>query len=556
MNQYIKRLLLVKLIISPFVFYSCATKELILPVHQNIVRRAGFQRDVIFLIKALKYKDKTARKDAIKFLGEIKDIRAVEPLISILKAKETDIRIETIKALGKIKDPRSVEHLIAILKIDTNKNVRIECIVALGEIRDFRAIESLVISLVDKESDIRIKSIIALNKIDPNWPRSAAAQRVVPFLITALNNQDLNIRKIAIKVLGKIRDTRAIESLIILLIDKNSDVRIEAKKALKKINHNWLTSDITKSKVTNFIDALDHSDLDIQRNAIWILGEIKDSRAVEPLISILRNRYSTVKEEVVKALVKIGEPSISPLIEVIRSDGIIHAALALASFGSLAKEAIPILIDKFPIKTDSKKFSINARFDYHEAELIVEGKSIKVGESTPMYIFMKKILHGVPPTKLDVLYALDWLKPNLEEFVIKDILEVVEGDNNIKENIMIWEDEINKGSFSCFTLYDGEGRIRLAGIDELFNYKLRYSIYAGAYALTKISNKNFVNNQDQWREWWEKNNFFMIQEQSIENLAWKNAKSLNTIASYSEYLDKYPTGLFSKEAYIIVIQTS
>jgi hypothetical protein len=74
----------------------------------------------------------------------------------------------------------------------------------------------------------------------------------------------------------------------------------------------------------------------VRRAAAWALGELGDPRAVEHLISGLRDEASAVREAVVWALVKIGPPAVEPLISALRdedSDVRKAAAEALGKLG-------------------------------------------------------------------------------------------------------------------------------------------------------------------------------------------------------------------------------
>ena len=53
---------------------------------------------------------------------------------------------------------------------------------------------------------------------------------------------------------------------------------------------------------------------DIRRAAALALGEIKDSRVVEPLIAALNDEVLSVKSAAQQALATIGDPSVIPLI--------------------------------------------------------------------------------------------------------------------------------------------------------------------------------------------------------------------------------------------------
>jgi HEAT repeat protein len=59
--------------------------------------------DVEGLIKALKHRDYRVRKNAAWVLGDLKDVRAVEPLKRALKDKDYDVRKKAAEAIDKMK---------------------------------------------------------------------------------------------------------------------------------------------------------------------------------------------------------------------------------------------------------------------------------------------------------------------------------------------------------------------------------------------------------------------------------------------------------------------
>jgi HEAT repeat protein len=85
--------------------------------------------------------------------------------------------------------------------------------------------------------------------------------------------------------------------------------------------------------VEGLIHLLDHHDPDIQYHAVEALGEIADAGAVDPLITVLEHdKMSGVRWKTAESLIKIGAPSVEPLIRSLRhpdSDVRWKAAIAL-----------------------------------------------------------------------------------------------------------------------------------------------------------------------------------------------------------------------------------
>ena len=176
-----------------------------------------------------RYYDPGVREDAAYTLGEIGDVRAVEPLIEALYYPKGYVCDRAVVALGKIGDERAVFDLSELLGLEGEyMRYREFAAEALGRIGE-PATESLIWYLGDANSNIRRYAARAL--VDIGKP-------AVESLITALEECDGYWGAIA-EVLGEIGDgqaiTRAVKSLIEWLEDE--DVREDAKEALEKLGH-------------------------------------------------------------------------------------------------------------------------------------------------------------------------------------------------------------------------------------------------------------------------------------------------------------------------------
>jgi hypothetical protein len=155
-------------------------------------------------------------------------------------------------------------------------------------------------------------------------------------------NKTWHIRERIIEVLGRTKDTKAIEplvyytgggtnvgsaitrallqiedrakvreALIVALADENSWVREHAAKALGDIKG--------KGTVEPLIAALKDVNSSVRKEAAEALGEIKDARAVQPLITTLKDKDSSARREAVRALGKINDPrAVEPLIAALK----------------------------------------------------------------------------------------------------------------------------------------------------------------------------------------------------------------------------------------------
>jgi HEAT repeat protein len=149
-----------------------------------------------------------------------------------------------------------------------------------------------------KESDVRHFAACALGRLGDS--------RAVESLITALGDNEWHVRTHVAEALGEIGDPRAVEPLITALGDNEWRVRTHAAAALGEIGD--------PRAVKPLIRALGNYDQMVSGHAAEALGKIGDSRAVESLIAALGNDDSMLRKYAAKALGKIGDSrAIKPL---------------------------------------------------------------------------------------------------------------------------------------------------------------------------------------------------------------------------------------------------
>lgn len=114
-----------------------------------------------------------ARHVAATMLGELGDVRAVEPLIVALDDLDPAVQQAAAEALGKLGDPRAVEHLVALLDAPQADLCR-SALGALGALGDDRAVGAVVDMLAVTEADLDFAAADALEHIG-----GRAAQRAL-----------------------------------------------------------------------------------------------------------------------------------------------------------------------------------------------------------------------------------------------------------------------------------------------------------------------------------------------------------------------------------------
>jgi HEAT repeat protein len=205
--------------------------------------------------------------------------------------------LDALGALVKI-GTLAVEPLIAVLK-DGDKNARQVAAAVLGRIGDARAVEPLIVAL-----------------------------------------EDVNVCSAAARALAQIGDVRAVEPLITVLKGgRRIDARQAAAEALDSLGWNpdygedgtwyWIAKRdwgkcvaIGTAAVEPLITALKHRDSTVREAAAEALGRIGDARAVEPLIATLNDYNANLRRVAVQALENLGDKrAVEPLIAVLKDEG-------------------------------------------------------------------------------------------------------------------------------------------------------------------------------------------------------------------------------------------
>jgi HEAT repeat protein len=296
------------------------------------IEKLKANRDVEGLIKALEYqKDSIVRWNATQALGELGDVRAVQPLIAALKDQDQIWRSYLIRALCQIGDTRAIKPLFSMIKDRTSR----QDLVKRSEFTDglikigTPAVMPLIAALKDDDWVVRNIAEEALGNIGDvraAAPLGAALENglvdkpaidalvkignpgMKP-LVAALDNRDKKVCQAVTETLVKIGKP-AIEPLIAATKDEKISVRELAVELLGKIGD--------ASAVLPLITALEDRNGDVCEMAAMALGMLSDSRAVEPLIAAFTQHNTKFWQLAHDALVKIGAPAVEPLITALK----------------------------------------------------------------------------------------------------------------------------------------------------------------------------------------------------------------------------------------------
>lgn len=255
------------------------------------------QRDVNGLIKALRYRPNSyVRQYAAIGLGNIADMRAVDPLIVALKDESWQVRETAASALGKIGDKRAAEPLIFLLD--------------------------------DVSGEVRLAAAKSVKQID--WQPGNSATGAIYWISKGDWAKCVEMGPIAVR------------PLINFLMNRRSDEEIEgAGQALAMIG----TSDADLAPLTKRLTS--ETDTLKRRNAATALGWIGNKSAVPLLVkTLLEDEEWTVIVAAVHALGQIGdERAILPLTKTANYEDVRlrerarAAAMATSISSSILREA-------------------------------------------------------------------------------------------------------------------------------------------------------------------------------------------------------------------------
>ena len=194
---------------------------------------------------------------------------------------------------------------------------------ALGMIGDSGAVCALVEKLEDEDVEVRKAALEALTDMDISGEVDAIA--------SALRDEDARVRELAALVLEK-GGEEAVDYLLEALDDPVREVRVAAVQALlgcmSKVPPN--KSESVRKKVSEkitgvkdvadvIIEVLDKSDsVAIRKNAIWLLGQLRDPKGIPYLLKALEFGKSEERRLAATSLVKMGKKVVEPLLDMIR----------------------------------------------------------------------------------------------------------------------------------------------------------------------------------------------------------------------------------------------
>ncbi|EDN69458.1 HEAT domain containing protein [Beggiatoa sp. PS] len=191
---------------------------------------------------------------------------------------------------------------------------------------------------------------------------------VIPHLITILNAGQLHFRRLAAEALEEkgSRAVQAIPSLVIVLTDDDSSLRLAAKQALNKIEPQWQQHETIQSIIPQLVNQLFESQKTLQKTLILSTLKTIEPKS-EKTVALLRqaltkNEVSEIRVAAIDALGKLGQAdkAIPELLEALTNDA--SSQLRVAAIDTLENiKPTPIKILSYFVKALNKDPSPDVR---------------------------------------------------------------------------------------------------------------------------------------------------------------------------------------------------
>ncbi len=231
------------------------------------------------LIRSLASENREVRDQAALALNTFGE-PAVDHLIPALRNGCSITREMAAKTLGAIGDPRATGPLMQSMKDDSRRvrETSAQALAAIGE----AAVPDLRRGLDDPDWHVRVGSIIALRIIGGEDPAA---------LLRCIQDENLYVRREAVKSLGRMESKNAVEQLCIALSDEDAGVRLRAAGALGRIRD---PSSVTGLRSRLFTDP----EPAVRKRAAEALGAIGTAGTLDSLRQAIYDPDPAVRETI------------------------------------------------------------------------------------------------------------------------------------------------------------------------------------------------------------------------------------------------------------------
>jgi HEAT repeat protein len=281
-----------------------------------------------------------SRRRAALLLGHLEKCGDVSLIETLIADQDNQVRKEAVKAAGKQKlvdtlpmihraladpDPGVKETAVMALAGFGSNSSFMEDILNLlgkfGEPLDYAVIKT--VGIVGYETAGAVLMEMLQNKQLPNnlvysileTLGKISYKPVSEMIIDQfLHHRDLDIRRMAVEVLGNFRDQSSIQGIEAVVHDPHWSVRITALKALVKI--------AGPSETQIILDALRDNDNLVRKHAIITLGNLRDVKTISEIVKQLADK--DMNEFACEAILNFGRSALPYLHRFMKTDGSIE----------------------------------------------------------------------------------------------------------------------------------------------------------------------------------------------------------------------------------------
>ncbi len=442
--------------------------------------------EVDSLVVKLNSEEWDVRTKAALALGKLHDARAVNPLINAINdmSQIPEADLKNVAMAENILSPKELELYKKALdkkKVSINE-FSAACwaaIVSIGK----PAIEPLVDNLPKYDSTIYKEIKNALEAIDPQWRQSATAIKAIPELFTNLYHSSYR--------------------------------SMMAADALQEIDPQWRQSFLVQNSVPDLIAALNDKNKR-HDGVVSALGYIGDTRAVVPLIDVLKHDMSN-KKIAAYALQRIGTAAIDPLIEAAKDpDWQVREAAIIALGGIKDPQVMPpiiaaledenirvglIAIEALKNRGDAQSIEAlilglqNAEDHPGTRRLIIEvlGKMGATQAIEPLIVALRYKNDRVRSEAVYTLYTLDpqWQQSEAAKQALTGLIAELK-DKNCRDHPEV---------IAALGAIGNEQAVE--PLIEMLNNKDWRTRDATFKALQKITGEKFNQDVKSWKKWWK-----------------------------------------------------
>jgi HEAT repeat protein len=384
--------------------------------------------------------------------------------------------------------------------IDENWDIRIQNAIRSGNVTENSPeVDFLIEALSDDRAWVRKDAVRFLGAIN-------ASRSLKPLIDAMKNDTDYDVRYAAQQVLGKMKDTGAIELLIETLKNEelDADTRYAAAWALSETKH--------PDAVVPLIDALSYPEQRLQHIAAYSLETMGDPKAVDPLIAILKDENSNLQSEAARALGKLKDPqAVEPLIAALKDlKWWVRKSAASALTEIPDPRAIDPLIatlsDWHASVRHSAATTLGRMIDSHSLEPLVAATQDDrwwVRQAAIMAIGMSE-----SPDAVDVLVdALNDVRPEVRRNAVRALGKIEDFETvDVLIDALSDEDSYVRGESALALGKMGDHRA-VGALIAIIDDKAPNVQHSVINALNKITGTPHYHRRDraQWVKWWEQN---------------------------------------------------